>query len=228
MIGRIAPNALAAFLVFAPATAWAGDGTFGVPASGILMPPPPQKIAPKHTASLIPPERADVEKQRPAPRVQQTYSPAPADGAGRSRMTPPSEAPVHSPIVVPPKKKQFKAPVASVDPVYVASATEGVRSDAPQPGYASPPASIAAPVMARGAAPEARRGLFTSTALRSRNAASAAYEEHTAAIRHAPAQTAAAPAMMANRPGAASVRVARDGTPCAQLRGVFTSPPECR
>jgi hypothetical protein len=222
MILRVSRNALAAFLILLPAMAPAGDGTFGVPSSGILPPPPP-----KQTASLIPPERADVERQRPVTRVQQTYSPAPADGAGRSRVVPPSEAPEHSPIVVPPKKKQFKAPVATLDPAYVATVTDGQRSDAPEPGYGSTPVPNAMPVMAQGAAPEPKRGLFTSPTFRSRNAAAAAYEEHTSSIRTAPQQTLSAP-VTAIRQGPGSVRIARNGTPCAQLRGVFTSPPECR
>jgi hypothetical protein len=81
--------------------------------------------------------------------MQQTFSPAPADGAGRSRMVPPSEAPVHSPIVVPPKKKQFKAPVASVDPDYLAG--ENVPDETP---------CLRAGDGARRA-PEGKRGLFT-------------------------------------------------------------------
>ncbi len=75
--------------------------------------------SPSKTAALVPPDRAAPERQRPVQKVQQTYQPAPAEGAGRSRSVPPSEAPVHSPIVVPPKNKQFKAPVARVDPSYV-------------------------------------------------------------------------------------------------------------
>ena len=114
MILRVGRRALAAFVILAPVVAQAGDGTFGIPPSGILLTPPLRQ-----TASLIPPERADPAKARPLPRMQQTYSPAPADGAGRSRVVPPSEAPLHSPIVVPPKKKQFKAPVASIAPDYL-------------------------------------------------------------------------------------------------------------
>jgi len=221
MILRAGRNKFAAILVLAPAIALAGDGTFGVPASGILLPPPP-----KQTAALMPAERNDLEKQRPVQRVQQTYSPAPAAGAGRSRVLPPSETPEHAPIVVPPKKKRFGPPVAIVDPTYIASADD-VRSDAPQPDTASTPVLASAPVMAQGAAPEPKRGLFTSPTFRARSAAPAAYEEPTSAIRSAPPQTAPAP-VVANGQGPASARIARDGTPCAQLRGVFTSPPECR
>ena len=133
MILRVGWRALVAFVILAPVMAQAGDGTFGIPPSGILVPP-----SPRQTASLIPPERADPERARPLRRMQQTFSPAPADGAGRSRVVPPSEAPVHSPIVVPPKKKQFKAPVASVDPDYLAG--DDVRDEAP----------ACAPVMAQG------------------------------------------------------------------------------
>lgn len=236
MILRAVRNALAAFLILVPEMALAGDGTFGVPASGILLPPLPQA----RTASLIPPDRAAPEKQRSGARVQQTYTPppAPAAGAGRSRMVPPSEAPIHSPIVVPPKRKQFKAPVATVDPGYIASVAE----------------PAAAPVMAQGAAAEPKRGLFNM--LRNRNApirtarvqaapvqfapvyttsaASAAYEEHVAAL---PVQTASIPRPAAAQPATASrfsfagakpSARAKDGTPCGQLRGIFTSPPECR
>jgi hypothetical protein len=221
MILRAGRNAFAAILVLAPAIALAGDGTFGVPASGILSPPPP-----KQTAALMPAERNDLEKQRPVQRVQQTYSPAPAAGAGRSRVLPPSETPEHAPIVVPPKKKRFGPPVAMVDPTYIASADD-VRRDTPQPGPASTPVPASAPVMAQGRAVEPKRGLFTSQSFRARSAASAAGAEHTSAIGSAPPQTAPVP-LTASRQSPGSARIARDGTPCAQLRGVFTSPPECR
>jgi len=248
---------LAALLILAPMTAAGGDGTFGVPPSGILLPPPPAparitpaKITPSKTAALIPPERAAPEKVIAPRRVQQTYSPAPADGAGRSRAVPPSEAPVHSPVIVPPRSKQFKAPQASVDPDYVESVVQG------EPRSLSAPPPGSAPVVAQGAAPEQKRGLFNM--LRNRNAgaqtaqvqtapmqiapvdttpatsaASAAYAEYTAA----PAQTASIPAPAPAQPRSASRlsfggtkpgAIARDGTPCTQLRGIFTSPPECR
>jgi hypothetical protein len=256
--GLLGPSigTLAAILILAPVMGGAGDGTFGVPPSGILLPPPPMpaRIAPAkmptQTAALIPPERAAPEKVIAPRRVQQTYSPAPADGAGRSRVAPPSEVPVHSPVIAPPKHKRFKAPTASVDPDYVDSVAHG------EPRSLSAPAPGAAPVVAQGAAPEQKRGLFNM--LRNRNAgvqtaqaqtapmqiapvyatpstsaASAAYAEYTAA----PVQTApiAAPAPAQPRsasrlsfggtkPGAR----ANDGTPCTQLRGIFTSPPECR
>ena len=164
MILRV--GGFAAILVLAPVTASAGDGTFGIPPSGILLPPPPApaKIAPAKvttkTAALIPAERAAPEKVIPPRRVQQTYQPAPADGAGRSRAVPPSEAPVHSPVITPPKSKQFKAPQASVDPDYVDSVAQGE----PRSLSAPPPA----PVVAQGAAPEPKRGLFNM--LRNRNA----------------------------------------------------------
>jgi hypothetical protein len=220
MILRV--GGLAAILVLAPVTARAGDGTFGVPPSGILLPPLP---APAKTAALVPPERAAPEKHRVIQRVQQTYSPAPAEGAGRSRVVPPSEAPEHSPIVVPPRKKQFKAPVATVDPSYGEEMSGELDAGAPQPRYAaSVPAS--APVMAQGAA-GGKRGLFTSQTVRAPSAASAAYEEHASTRRAAPPQTMPAPPMAGGQ-GPASARIARNGTPCAQLRGIFTSPPECR
>ena len=234
MILRVGRRALAAFVILAPVMAQAGDGTFGIPPSGILLPPLRQ------TASLIPPERADPAKVRPLPRMQQTYSPAPADGAGRSRVVPPSEAPLHSPIVVPPKKKQFKAPVASVDPDYLAG--ENVPDETP--AYAR--------VMAQGPAPEGKRGLFTSQRFRARSApvqaapvqqaapaqvyrtsaASAAYQEQVAAAQAQPAfalQPAAAPQRSRlSFSGARPSARANDGTPCGQLRGIFTSPAECR
>ena len=169
MILRV--GGLAAILVLAPVMAQAGDGTFGVPPSGILLPPLP---APARTAALIPPERAAPEKPRVIRRVQQTYSPAPAEGAGRSRVVPPSDAPEHSPIVVPPKTKQFKAPVARVDPTYLADMSGELGANAPQPGYASTRIPASAPVMAQGAAAEPKRGLFTSQRFRARSAASAA------------------------------------------------------
>ncbi len=256
-IGGCKVVSLAALLILAPVTASAGDGTFGVPPSGILPPPPPAPVrmapantTPNRTAALIPPERAAPEKVIAPRRVQQTYSPAPAEGAGRSRAAPPSEAPVHSPVIAPPKHKRFKAPTASVDPDYVESVAQG------EPRSLSAPAPVAAPVVAQGAAPEQKRGLFNM--LRNRNAgvqaaqaptaprqiapayappstsaASAAYAEYTAA----PVQTAsiAAPAPVQPRTGSRfsfggtkSGARARDGTPCAQLRGIFTSPPECR
>jgi hypothetical protein len=268
MVLRSGRIALAALIMTAPA--FAGDGTFGVPASGILPPPPPQPARiqarspaniPARTAALVPPDRADLDKQRPVPRVQQTYQPAPAEGAGRSRAVPPSEAPVHSPIVVPPKKKQFKAPLATVDPSYVERIEAG--GDEQEPGSVAAPTPATPPVMAQGAAPEPRRGLFGL--FRSRNAppqmaqmqpaqvqaqpvattpmqprpvyasaAAAAYEEHVA---RAPVQAAYAPQPAAARPRSASrlsfsganpSTRASDGTPCGQLRGLFTSPPECR
>jgi hypothetical protein len=166
MILRVGWRALVAFVILAPVMAQAGDGTFGIPPSGILVPP-----SPRQTASLIPPERADPERARPLRRMQQTFSPAPADGAGRSRVVPPSEAPVHSPIVVPPKKKQFKAPVASVGRV---RGLPGVRR---RGAAASPIASQPE------AAPQRSRLSFLGA-----------------------------------RPSAR----AKDGTPCGQLRGIFT------
>jgi hypothetical protein len=267
MISRSGRIALAALIMTAPTLAFAGDGTFGIPASGILLPPPPQpprmqaKI-PAKTAALIPADRADLDKQRPVQRVQQTYSPAPAEGAGRSRVVPPSEAPIHSPIVVPPKKKQFKAPLVTVDPSYVERIAAGSEMQETAPVAA--PMPVAPPVMAQGVAPEPKRGLFAL--FRSRNAqpqmaqmqaaqpiatapmqaslqagpvyttsaAAAAYEEHVA---RAPVQTAYAPQPAAAQPrtasrfsfggGKPSTR-ASDGTPCGQLRGLFTSPAECR
>ncbi len=276
MILRVGGKAgfLAAVLMLAPLTASAGDGTFGVPPSGILLPPPPApakvtpakatpakvtpaRPMPARTAALIPPENAAPEKQRSVQRVQQTYQPAPAEGAGGSRPLPPSQAPVHSPVIAPPKHKRFKAPTASVDPDYVASVAQG------EPRSLSAPAPAAAPVVAQGAAPEQKRGLFNM--LRGRNAgvqtaqvqtqvqaapsqtapvqlapaayttsaASAAYAEHTAApAQPASAQPAPATSRLANLfsfggGGKASTH-ARDGTPCSQLRGIFTSPPECR
>lgn len=254
MIVRAGRGVVAAFLiaipVFAPSWALAGDGSFGVPASGILLPPLPHA----KTASLIPPERAAPEKLRPVQRVQQTYSPAPADGAGRSRVVPPSEAPIHSPIVVPPKKKQFKAPTATVDPSYVERLAAG--SDRQEAAPVAAPAPVSRPVMAQGAAAEGKRGLFTSQTFRNRNApvqtarvqtapvqltpvyttsaASAAYNEHVAAAR---VQTASIPQPAAAQPrtasrfsfgGAKPSARANDGTPCGQLRGIFTSPAECR
>lgn len=258
MILQVRRVALAAIVVLIPALAQAGDGTFGVPPSGILMPPPPAR-----TAALIPPERAAPEKQRVIPRVQQSYQPAPAEGAGRSRAAPPSEAPVHSPIVVPPKKKQFRAPTASVDPDYVTAVAEGR-----DPPSAVPPSP---PVMAQGAAPEQKRGLFNffrnrkaqpqpqpavayaapvrsapmqaaapqpqPAPVHTASAASAAYQEHVAS---APVHTASIPMQQAQQPapqrsasrfsfgGARPSARASDGTPCGQLRGLFTSPAECR
>src|SRR5688572_17917084 len=102
---RVGLNLLAAaILVLTSVAASAGDGTFGVPPSGILLPPPPAPlrlapapVAPSRSAALVPPDRAAPEKVIAPQRVQQTYQPAPADGAGRSRALPPSEAPVHSP-----------------------------------------------------------------------------------------------------------------------------------
>lgn len=261
---------LAGLLILAPGIAGAGDGTFGVPPSGILLPPPPApariaptnvapaRITPDRTAALMPPERAAPEKVITPRRVQQTYQPAPADGAGRSRATPPSEAPIHSPVIAPPKHKRFKAPTASVDPDYVESVVAG------EPRSLSAPVPAAAPVVAQGAAPEQKRGLFNM--LRGRNtgaqtariqtlpaqtapmqiapvaytapstsAASAAYAEYTTA----PVQTAAiaAPAPAPAQPrtgsrfsfgGSKPGARASNGTPCAELRGIFTSPPECR
>ena len=259
----------AAILILAPMTASAGDGTFGIPPSGILLPSPPAparimpaRTTPTKTAALIPPERAAPEKVIPPRRVQQTYQPAPAEGAGRSRTVPPSEAPVHSPIITPPKSKQFRAPQASVDPDYVDSVAQG------EPRSLSAP--LAAPVVAQGTAPEPKRGLFNM--LRNRNtggqtaqiqqvqvqqvrmqparvqiaqgpaapmqvapvyatpassAASAAYAEYTtASVQTAPAQprTASRLSFGGSKPGAR----ASNGTPCSELRGIFTSPPECR
>lgn len=263
MISRSGRIALAALIIIAPTLAFAGDGTFGVPASGILLPPPPQPPRiPSKTAALVPPDRAAPEKQRPVQKVQQTYQPAPAEGAGRSRVVPPSEAPEHSPIVVPPKNKQFKAPVARVDPSYVERIA--ARNEEQEAAPAAAPMPVAPPVMAQGAAPEAKRGLFGL--FRSRNAqpqmaqvqpaqpiatapmqpslqpspvfttsaAAAAYEEHVA---RAPMQTAYAPQPVAAQPrsasrfsfgGAKPSTRASDGTPCGQLRGLFTSPAECR
>jgi hypothetical protein len=257
MILRV--GGFAAILVLAPVMASAGDGTFGIPPSGILLPPPPApaRIAPAkvttRTAALIPAERAAPEKVIPPRRVQQTYQPAPAEGAGRSRAVPPSEAPVHSPVITPPKSKQFRAPQASVDPDYVDSIAHG------EPRSLSAPA--APPVVAQGAAPEGKRGLFNM--LRNRNAgvqtaqvqqvqvqtaptqiapvyatpsssaASAAYAEYTAAPVQAAQVAAPAPAQPrtasrfsfgGSKPGAR----ASNGTPCSELRGIFTSPPECR
>jgi hypothetical protein len=237
---------LAALLMIAPATASAGDGTFGVPASGILLPPPPQppKI-PAKSAALIPPDRADRGRERPAPRVQQSYQPAPAEGAGSSRAAPPSEAPIHSPIVVPPKKKQFKAPLASIDPSYVERLAPG--SNQPDARSAEP-MPVTPPVMAQGTAPEPKRGLFNMLRRRSAqpqmaqmqvqpqaapgSAAAAAYEEHGARA-PAPAAYASQPAPQRTASrfsfgGANPSARANDGTPCAQRRGIFTSPPECR
>jgi hypothetical protein len=275
MILRV--GGFAAILVLAPVMASAGDGTFGIPPSGILLPPPPApaRIAPAkvttRTAALIPAERAAPEKVIPPRRVQQTYQPAPADGAGRSRAVPPSEAPVHSPVITPPKSRQFKAPQASVDPDYVESVAQG------EPRSLSAPA--APPVVAQGATPEPKRGLFNM--LRNRNAgvqtaqvqqpqvqqvqvqqqvqpvqaqpaqvrtapmqiapvyatpsssaAAAAYAEYTAPVQTAqvaapaPAQprTASRFSFGGSKPGAR----ASNGTPCSELRGIFTSPPECR
>lgn len=265
MILRV--GGFAAILVLAPVMASAGDGTFGIPPSGILL-PPPARIAPVRTpktAALIPAERAAPEKVIPPRRVQQTYQPAPAEGAGRSRAVPPSEAPVHSPVITPPKSKQFKAPQASVDPDYVDSVAQG------EPRSLSAPAEP--PVVAQGAAPEPKRGLFNMLRNRSASvqaahvqpqvqpvqaqpaqmqiaqgpaapmqiapvyatpassAAAAAYAEYTAR----PVQTAqaAVPAQLrtasrfsfgGSKPGAR----ASNGTPCSELRGIFTSPPECR
>lgn len=106
----------------------------------------------------------------------------------------------------------------TVDPAYLA------RAAAPNPAPAAEP----------------RRGLFT-TAQRPAAPAAAAYEEITAVPRipaaPIPAQQAApaAPAYAsspATHPGAGagagSVRLSRSGTPCHELRGLFTSPPECR
>jgi hypothetical protein len=263
MTKRVGRAALAAFIVAMPAMALAGDGTFGVPASGVLLPPPPQPrpvlrgpekvVAPSRTAALVPPDRAAPEKQRAVQRVQQTYQPAPAEGAGRSRPVPPSEAPEHSPIVVPPKSKQFRAPVARVDPSYV-ERLDGDAGAGQQPAAISTPAPVTPPVMAQGAAPEQKRGgLFALFGRRKTDpqpaqsavmpvqaapvyasAASAGYEEYVSAA-PAPAQTAYAP-QPAPQPTASrlsfggakpSVR-AGNGTPCGQLRGLFTSPPECR
>ena len=263
MISRSGRIALAALIMIVPTLVFASDGTFGVPASGILLPPPPQPPRiPSKTAALVPPDRAAPEKQRPVQKVQQTYQPAPAEGAGRSRVVPPSEAPEHSPIVVPPKNKQFKAPVARVDPSYVERIA--ARNEEQEAAPAAAPMPVAPPVMAQGAAPEAKRGLFGL--FRSRNAqpqiaqmqpaqpiatapmqpspqaspayttsaAAAAYEEHVA---RAPMQTAYAPQSAAAQPrsasrfsfgGAKPSARASDGTPCGQLRGLFTSPAECR
>jgi len=267
MISRIGRIALAALFMMVPALVLAGDGTFGVPASGILLPPPPQParipaamptVIPAKTAALVPPDRADLDKQRPVQRVQQTYQPAPAEGAGRSRVTPPSEVPVHSPIVVPPKTKQFKAPVARVDPSYVERIAAGSEPQEAAPVAA--PAPVPPPVMAQGTAPEPKRGLFGLFSRKSQrqmaqvqpaqvqttqmqaqpiatapvyaSAASAAYEER---IARAPMQTAYAPQPAQPRTasrfsfgGAKPSARATDGTPCGQLRGIFTSPAECR
>jgi len=272
MILRAGRIALAALFMMAPATAFAGDGTFGVPASGVLPPPLPLRTqanipanSPAKTASLVPPDRAAPEKQRPVQKVQQTYQPAPADGAGSSRRVPPSEAPVHSPIVVPPKNKQFKAPVARVDPSYVERIAAGSEEQEPAPAAA--PMPVTPPVMAQGTAPEPKRGLFGLFSRKSQpqpqmvqvqqvqttqmqaqpiatapmqaapvypSAASAAYEEH---IARAPVQTAYAPQPAAAQPrsgsrfsfaGSKPSTRASDGTPCGQLRGLFTSPAECR
>jgi hypothetical protein len=178
---RVGRYLLTAILVLTPVAASAGDGTFGVPPSGILLPPPPAPlrlapapVAPSRSAALIPPERAAPEKVIAPQRVQQTYQPAPADGAGRSRALPPSEAPVHSPVIAPPKHKRFKAPAASVDPEYIESVAQG------EPRSLSAPAPEPAPVVAQGAAPEQKRGLFGM--LRGRSA-----QQPQAQVRQGPA-----------------------------------------
>ena len=93
--------------------------------------------------------RRPRNKSAPPRRVQQTYQPAPADGAGRSRSLPPSEAPVHSPIVVPPKSKQFKAPVSACRSGLCRRVAAGAKPRLRLSLRRSPP-----PVMAQGAAPE--------------------------------------------------------------------------
>lgn len=259
MIAWVGRGALAALFMMAPAIAAAGDGTFGVPPSGILLPPPPQpqpilRPTTSKSAALIPPERAAPERQRPVQKVQQTYQPAPAEGAGRSRAVPPSEAPVHSPIITPPKSKQFKAPVATLDPSYV-ERTEGDAGAEPEP-VELPPSMRQPPVVAQGAAPEQKRGLFglfrrntqpqqaqavpMQVAPVYTSAASAAYQEHAVVPAPASAPARAAYASYAAQPAPQPARSrlsfggsnpsarAKDGTPCAQLRGLFTSPPECR
>lgn len=203
-------SALAAvFLVATALPLPAGDGTFGVPPSGIL--PPPQS---KQTAAL-----SDTTGSVPVSagrRVSRGYDiptvREPAEGAGRSRAEPePAVKPVQRAPLPALKKPRSKTPppVPTVDPAY----RQQMMSDAqPQPQ----PAPAAEP----------RRGLFTAQATPPaissypQPAAAAAYAEY----RQRP--FASAPAAAAASAGTGDV--ARDGTPCYQLRGLFTSPVECR
>ncbi len=204
-------------LVFAltlPLPAAAGDGSFGVPPSGILPPPARYNTAalddnprvgrtgPDITGSIV---RMPEREREPAPNAGQSR---PLSGEPQSAPKPLKRAT--------PRKPQAHKPVPTVDPAYLAHAA------APNPAPAAEP----------------RRGLFTA-AQRPAAPAAAAYEEIIAAARvpaaPIPAQQAApaAPAYAsspATHPGAGagSVRLSRSGTPCHELRGLFTSPPECR
>jgi hypothetical protein len=196
-------------VLIGPAAAFAGDGTFGVPASGIL-PPPTQ------TAALTQP--ADLPRAPAAQRVSRSHDiptiREPAADAGRSR---PAVEPVRSaPQPVIRKRGQSKSkPRLTVDPYYLANVTRDVRTEPPRAIEQAPPAIYPQPQpLPQEAAP--RRGLFSQPDMMSRSASAAAYEEHA---------RLAQPAMPA---GAAAPRVAPDGTPCYQLRGLFTSPEHCR
>lgn len=163
-----------------PATAFAGDGTFGVPPSGIL--PPPTRTAalsePDLRPSRAPNKAASVVQLPPAERE-------PAANAGQSR--PVSHEPEEP---ARPKKKyrkpQARKPVPTVDPAYLARMQADAQPTAPQPLYA--PAA-----------------------------------QHTGAPRQNYAQPR--PAAAAQQTGRA--KMSRSGVPCHELRGIFTSPPEC-
>ncbi|MCL4710585.1 MAG: hypothetical protein KJZ73_05000 [Pseudorhodoplanes sp.] len=190
-----------AFILILPLPAAAGDGSFGVPPSGILAPPPArfttaalgdhprvERTSPDTTGSIV---RMPEREREPAP------------GAGRSRpLSQPAPAPVKRAT---PRKLQAQKPVPTVDPAYLARA--------------------AAPTSAPAAA-EPRRGLFAASS-RPAAPATAAYEEFTMAPR-APAVDAAPQPQQAPQAAASGVRLSRSGTPCHELRGLFTSPPECR
>ena len=191
------------------AGAFAGDGTFGVPASGILQPP-------TQTAPLTQP--ADLPRVPAPQRVSRSYEiPAihePAADAGRSR---PAVEPARSaPQPVIRKRGQSKSkPRPTVDPYYLANVTRDVRTEPPRAIEQAPPAIHQQP-LPQEAVP--RRGLFSQLDMMPRSASAAAYEEHAR-------QAQPAPAMPAD---AAATRTASDGTPCYQLRGLFTSPEYCR
>lgn len=199
----------AAILVLAgPAAALAGDGTFGVPASGIL-PPPTQ------TAALTQP--ADLPRVPAPQRVSRSYDipviREPAADAGRSR---PAAGPARSePQPAIRKREQSKPkPRPTVDPYYLANVTRDVRTEPPRAVEQAP---LPAPSVQR-------RGLFgQSNIATARSASAAAYDEHNRPRQLAPAMPV--PGLPAY---ASDMRTAPDGTPCYQLRGLFTSPEQCR
>jgi len=196
----------AILVLIGPAAAFAGDGTFGVPASGIL-PPPTQ------TAALTQP--ADLPRVPAPQRVSRSYEiPAirePAADAGRSRQAAEPARSAPQPVIR--KRGQSKSkPRPTVDPYYLANVTRDVRTEPPRAIEQAPPAIHQQP-LPQEVVP--RRGLFSQPDMMARSASAAAYEEHARQAQFAPALPAAP-------------RAAPDGTPCYQLRGLFTSPEHCR